>query len=103
MKAEAPRILAIVPSGFCYGLQNLTLNLFGRIASRANVHFLNTHWNDGEFPRRVRELGLAQSFTWFGMFSRKLDARNLRMTLTCLWKLPLVYFHFLRLYAHFRP
>lgn len=97
------RILAIVPSGFCFGLQNLTLAFFGALSPRVQAHFLNTHWNDGEFPRRVGDLGISQSFTWLGMFSRKLDRRNLQMTLACVSKLPIAWWHFAKLYRQFRP
>lgn len=97
------KILAIVPSGFCFGLQNLTLSFFRELSTKTETHFLNTRWNDGEFPRRVEELGLGQSFTWLGMFSRALNASNLKMTTLCLIKLPLAWWHFLQLYRRFRP
>ena len=97
------RVLAIVPSGCCFGLQNLTLAFFARLHPRVQCHFLNTRWSDGEFSRRLSELGIPHSATWFGMFSRRLDPANLKMTLACLWKLPVAYFDFLRLYWRFRP
>jgi glycosyltransferase involved in cell wall biosynthesis len=96
-------ILAIVPSSFCYGLQNLTLDLFSHLRGRVDAHFLNTAWNDGEFPRRVDELGYSQSATWLGMFSRKFDWYNLRMTLHALWKLPIAWCDFLVLMRRLRP
>jgi len=97
------RILAIVPSSFCFGLQNLTLEFFGHRSSWVRPFFLNTAWNDGEFPRRLDALGLPHAETWFGMFSRRLDPRNIKMTLHCLVKLPLGYWDFLRIYRRFRP
>src|SRR5216684_4871455 len=104
MKANgALRVLAIVPSGFCFGLQNLTLSFFSSLSTRVKPHFLNTRWSDGEFPRRLRGLGIPQSVTWLGMFSRKLDRRNLQMTLACVSKLPLAWLDFLKLYRQFRP
>jgi glycosyltransferase involved in cell wall biosynthesis len=101
--AREGKILAVVPSGFCFGLQNLTLALFARITPQVKVHFLNTKWNDGEFPRRLQRLGIPQSFTWLGMFSRRVDWANVKMTLECLYKLPVAYYDFVRLYWHFSP
>ena len=97
------RVLAIVPSSFCFGLQNLTLAFFGNLSPHVRPFFLNTRWNDGEFPRRLDALGLPHAATWFGMFSRKLDARNVKMTLHCLVKLPIGYWDFWRIYRQFRP
>jgi len=97
------RVLAIVPSSFCFGLQNLTLAFFGNLSPQVRPFFLNTRWNDGEFPRRLDALGLPHTATWFGMFSRKLDARNVKMTLHCLIKLPIGYWDFWRTYRRFRP
>src|SRR6185503_3761078 len=96
------RVLAIVPSGFCFGLQNLTLSFFGRLPSWVKPHFLNTRWTDGEFARRLEALNIPHSSTWLGMFSRKLDRENLRMTSECLIKLPTTWLDFLKLWRSFR-
>jgi glycosyltransferase involved in cell wall biosynthesis len=97
------RILAIVPSSFCFGLQNLTLAFFGNFSLGVRPFFLVTRWNDGEFPRRLDALGLPYAATWFGMFSRHLDARNVKMTLHCLLKLPITYWDVWRAYRRFSP
>lgn len=97
------RVLAIIPSGFCFGLQNLTLDLFGELTDRIDAHFLNTRWSDGEFGKRVEALGYQQTGTWLGMFSRKLDRRNRRMTTEALHRLPRAWCDFLRLMRTFRP
>jgi glycosyltransferase involved in cell wall biosynthesis len=97
------RILAIVPSAFCFGLQNITLALFERISKEVPCHFLVTKWNDGEFPGRLRKLNIPFTEAWLGMFSRKLDWRNLRMTIECLIKLPSAYVVFARLFRRFQP
>ena len=100
---KRPRILGIVPSAFCYGLQNVTLGFFERISKDVPCHFLITKWNDGEFPGRLRKLNIPFTETWLGMFSRKLDWRNLRMTIECLLKLPSAYLALIRLVRKFRP
>jgi glycosyltransferase involved in cell wall biosynthesis len=97
------RVLAVIPSGFCYGLQNLTLSMLSRASKNVTIHFLNTRWTDGEFSRRVAKLGFDQSATWLGMFSRRLDGRDLVMTLKCLAMLPVAWWHFWQLYRQFRP
>lgn len=97
------RVLAIVPSPACFGLQNLTLAVFGCLSPRLKPHFLTTRWTDGEFNRRLAALGIPYSATWFGMFSRKFDWLNLRMTLECLLKLPTSWRDFFKLYRSFRP
>lgn len=97
------KILVIVPSSFCFGLQNMELALFSCLRRRMQCHFLNTRWTDGEFARRLDALGIAHSSTWLGMFSRRLDWRNLKMTVECLLRLPIAWRDFLRLYRSFRP
>ncbi len=97
------RVLAIVPSSFCFGLQNLTLAFFANLSPHVRPFFLNTRWNDGEFPRRLDALGLPHSATWLGMFSRRLDPRNVKMTLHCLVKLPIAYWDFWQTYRRFQP
>lgn len=103
MQQNSPRVLAIVPSAFCFGLQNVTLALFERMVPDVPCHFLITRWNDGEFPRRLRQLNIPFSSAWLGMFSRKFDWRNLKMSIECLLKLPSAYLVFLQLYRRFRP
>lgn len=97
------RILALIPSGFCFGLQNLTLSFFAVRPPRVQVHFLNTLWTDGELNRRLDVLGIPHTSTWIGMFSRKLDRENMRMTMECLVKLPRAWRDFRRLYRALQP
>jgi glycosyltransferase involved in cell wall biosynthesis len=97
------RILAIVPSCFCFGLQDLTLAFFAELPPGIDSHFLGTRWTDGEFDRRLDGLGIPHSATWLGMFSRKIDSRNLRMTLECLRKLPIAWRDLLQQCHSFRP
>lgn len=97
------KVLAVVPSPACFGLQNLTLSLFGSTPKWVRPHFLTTRWSDGEFDRRLDALKIPHSSAWMGMFSRKLDRDNLAMTLYCLMRLPGAWREFLRLYISFRP
>ncbi len=97
------RVLAVIPAPRCFGLQNMTLEVFSRISKQAKCHFLLSKWNDGEFPRRLKELNISYTETWLGMFSKSLDWHNLRMTIECLWRLPSAYLELLRLLIRFRP
>jgi glycosyltransferase involved in cell wall biosynthesis len=101
--SEQTRILAIVPAPRCFGLQNITLEFFSRISSQASCHFLCSRWSDGEFQRRLEELNLPYTLTWLGMFSRRLDRPNLKMTVECFFRLPAAYMAFLSLVIRFRP
>lgn len=103
MRRRSLRILAIVPSSFCFGLQDLTLAFFALLPPGIYSHFLGTRWTDGEFDRRLDRLGIPHSATWLGMFSRRVDSRNLRMTLECLRKLPMAWRDLLRQWRSFRP
>jgi glycosyltransferase involved in cell wall biosynthesis len=97
------KILAIVPAPYCYGLQNLTLAMFGPLPSGVKTHFILSRWSDGEFARRLDRLNISYSLTWLGMFSRKLDRRNLKMTFDALVRLPMAWATFVRLYRALRP
>lgn len=97
------RILASVPSPRCFGLQNLTLQFFEKLPPTVVSYFICTKWTDGEFGRRLDALNIGHFETWLGMFSRKLDWHNLRMTLECLARLPLAWWHCVRIWRQFRP
>src|SRR5947209_20602256 len=101
--AQKTRILAIIPGAFCFGLQNVTLSMFAAIAKSVPCHFLITKWNDAEFPDRLRKLNIPFTEAWLGMFSRKLDWYNLRMTMECLVKLPSAWLRLVRLIREFKP
>ena len=89
------KILAVIPSGFCFGLQHVSIDLFANSKNWIDPHFLITRWNDGDFEKLVSRHGFTYSFSWLGMFSRKLDWRNLRMSLHALSKVPRLYYDFL--------
>ena len=91
------KVLAIVPSGACFGLQNVTLSFFSHVSNQLKPIFLLTRWTDGEFAKSLDELHIPYEYSWMGMFSRKLDWNNLRMSLHCGSKLPRLYFDYLRL------
>lgn len=101
--AAESRLLVVIPSGYCFGLQNVTLAFFEELPPTISCHFLITRWSDGEFPRRLQHLNIPFTPAWLGMFSRKLDWHNLRMTVECLVKLPSAHLVFLKLYRQFRP
>lgn len=97
------KVLAIVPCAQVFGLQLMTLRFFERFASSGDSHFLVTRWTDGDFSRRLDQLTIPYTYSWLGMFSRKLDRRNLGMTIECVRKLPILYRDFMRLVGAFRP
>jgi glycosyltransferase involved in cell wall biosynthesis len=103
MGQPVPKILAVVPSGFCFGLQNAELAFFAQASLKLQCHFLTTRWTDGEFVKQLGELKFPYSSTWLGMFSRRLDKANLKMTVECLLKLPIAWRDFIRLYRSYRP
>ncbi|MCC6356830.1 MAG: glycosyltransferase, partial [Verrucomicrobiae bacterium] len=97
------RVLAVVPTPYVFGLQVVTLDFFSRLREWADCHFLITRWNDGDFPRRLEAMSIPHTTSWLGMFSRKLDPENLRMTLECAYRAPQLYGCFWRLVREFRP
>lgn len=97
------RILAVVPAPYMFGLQVATLDFFSRLCRQAECHFLITRWSDGEFGRRLDAMGIPYTASWMGMFSRKLDSHNLKMTLECAVRIPELYFCLYRLVRRFRP
>src|SRR5205807_10523400 len=97
------RVLAIVPCPTVFGLQIMTLRFFERLSGKIKSHFLVTRWTDGQFARRLDQLAIPYTYSWLGMFSRKLDRENFKMTLGCLTKLPRLYRDFLSLVRWFQP
>ena len=103
MSNSKVKVLAIIPSGFCFGLQHVSIDLFANSKNWIDPHFLITRWNDGDFEKLVSRHGFTYSFSWLGMFSRKLDWRNLRMSLHALSKVPRLYYDFLKLCKQKKP
>lgn len=97
------RILSVIPSGFCFGLQHITVDFFGAFPLETKSHFLLTRWGNGDMEKLLTVHGIAYSYSWLGMFSRKLDARNLKMSLHALVKLPVLYWDFWKLQRTFKP
>jgi glycosyltransferase involved in cell wall biosynthesis len=97
------KILAVIPSGFCFGLQNVTLSFFSARRKELNPFFLLTKWTDGELAKRLDKLNIPYDYSWLGMFSRKLDWPNLRMTLHCGSRLVFLYRDYLRVVRTFKP
>jgi glycosyltransferase involved in cell wall biosynthesis len=97
------KILAVIPSGFCFGLQHITVDFFSRFPPSVESHFLLTKWGNGEMESLLKKNKLAYSFSWLGMFSRKMDWLNLKMSMISIGKLPKLYFDFYRLQKKFQP
>lgn len=81
----------------------MTIRLFGMLSKQIKSHFLLTRWTDGEFGAELDKLSISHTSSWLGMFSRRLDWHNLKMTLHCLTKLPILYQDFLRLVKSYQP
>ena len=103
MSSPKLKVLAIVPSGFCFGLQEITINLFANLSSGIEPNFLVTRWNDGEFIKMLNRYRFGYVLSWLGMFSRKLDWYNIRMSLHALKKLPRLYYDLHKLYSKTKP
>lgn len=97
------KILAIIPSGFCFGLQHITVDYFSHFPPFVKSHFLLTKWNDGELAKLLENNHIDYSYSWLGMFSRKLDWYNLKMSLISLSKLPRLYYDFAKLLRKIKP
>lgn len=97
------KVFSIIPSGFCFGLQHVTMDLFTQLDQFVESHFLVTKWNDGEFPKMLDKNKFHYSYSSLGMFSRKLDSYNLRMSLTTLIHLPKLYYDYVKLYRKLKP
>jgi glycosyltransferase involved in cell wall biosynthesis len=103
MNSRKLKVLAIVPSGFCFGLQHVTIDLFAHSKQWIEPHFLLTRWNNGEFEKLIASHRFQYSFSWLGMFSRKLDWNNLKMSLMAMAKLPLLYIDFMKACKREKP
>ncbi len=97
------KVFSIIPSGFCFGLQHVTVDFFTQFDQLVESHFLVTKWNDGEFPKMLDKNKLHYSYSSLGMFSRKLDFYNLRMSLTTLIHLPKLYYDYVKLIRKLKP
>lgn len=103
MTNDKLKVLAIIPSGFCFGLQISTVEFFSRFPATIESHFLLTRFGDGELEKLLNKFNIPSSYSWLGMFSRKMDWYNIKMSLHALIKLPKLYFDFARLLRKQKP
>ena len=96
------KVFAIVPSAFCFGLQHITIDFFGSFTDVESL-FLVTGWNNGDFINLLNRHELKHKIGWFGMFSRKMDWHNVKMSLQALIKLPGLYYGFYKTLKQFKP
>lgn len=97
------QILAIPSSSYVFGTENMVLGLFEQLARLNKSHFLISRWSDGEFARRLEELGYDYTYTWMGTLSRVPSLQTLRWTVDCLRRLPELYWDVARVLARHRP
>ena len=97
------KILAIIPSGFCFGLQHVTIDFFSNFPSNVQSLFLLTRFGNGDMEMMLKKNNIPFSYSWLGMFSRKMDALNIKMSLHSLIKLPKLYYDYLKLKNKFKP
>jgi glycosyltransferase involved in cell wall biosynthesis len=97
------KLLAIIPTGFCFGLQHVTIDLLNATKNELDTHFLVSNWSNGDFEKLLNKSGFTYSYSWLGMFSRKTDWHNLKMSMVALIKLPLLYWHFIGLLRSKKP
>ena len=103
MKDDKLKILAIIPTGFCFGLQHITVSFFSRFPGYIESHFLLTRWTTGDMEKLLKEKNIPYSFSWLGMFSRKMDWTNIKMSLHALITLPKLYIDFIALQKKNKP
>lgn len=103
MSESRLKILAIIPSGFCFGLQHVTLDLFSKFQENIQSCFLITKWGNGDIVKILTDKGIPFKYSWLGMFSRKMDLKNVKMSFHALLKLPKLYFDFFRIQRTIKP
>jgi len=97
------KLLVTIPSGFCFGLQYVSVDLFAACKKEIEPYFLISKWSNGDFEQMVAAKGFRYSSSWLGMFSRKLDWVNAKMSFAALIRLPLLYATFLKLVRREKP
>lgn len=96
-------ILVTIPTSFCFGLQHISLSLFAESRDAIDPFFLITKWNNGDFEKLIQRYNFSYSFSWLGMFSRKLDWYNLKMSAEAFIRLPFLYRDFFKLIRIHKP
>lgn len=97
------KILAIIPSGFCFGLQHVTVDFFSHFPASIERHFLLSKWSNGDLELLLKKNNINYSYSWLGMFSRKLDWENIKMSFYAFIRLPKLYFDFILVQKKLKP
>lgn len=103
MKNNNIKLLVTIPSGFCFGLQHVSVDLFKACEHHVEPFFLVTRWSNGDFEKLLEQKQFRYSYSWLGMFSRKLDWYNLKMSIEAFIRLPFLYWHFVQLLRKQKP
>ena len=102
MSKDKLKVFAIVPSGFCFGLQHVTIDFF-KCFNNVDSLFLVSGWNNGEFIKLLDKNALKYTLSWLGMFSRSLQWYHIKMSFSALIKMPKLYYDFFKVLRDFKP
>jgi glycosyltransferase involved in cell wall biosynthesis len=102
MSKDKLKVFAIVPSGFCFGLQHVTIDFFKQF-NNVDSLFLVSGWNNGDFIKLLNKNALKYTLSWLGMFSRSLQWYHIKMSFSALIKMTKLYYDFFKVLRDFKP
>jgi glycosyltransferase involved in cell wall biosynthesis len=98
------RILTVCSSWRVFGAETITLKLLEGFKGRGHEQIAVTSiWTDGDFSRRLGQLGIKEEAMPFGAVVASLSPRYIKWTAHCLSMLPVLWWRWHRVLRTFRP
>ena len=98
------RILTVCSSHRVFGAETITLRLLQELERRGHDQLAVTNrWTDGEFSRRLRDIGVAETVMPFGVLARKLSPQAMWWTFNMMVRVPQLWIAWRRTMRRFAP
>jgi len=98
------RILTVCSSWRVFGAETITLKMLEGFKRRGHEQVaITTIWTDGEFSRRLHQLGIPEAAMPFGVIVASLSPQYLRWTADCIARLPILWWRWQRVMRTFKP
>jgi glycosyltransferase involved in cell wall biosynthesis len=98
------RILTVCSSWRVFGAETITLKMLeGFQHAGLEQVAVTSIWTDGDFSRRLQQIGIREVAMPFGAITARLTPRYIKWTVHCFSQLPVLWWRWWRLQRQFRP
>lgn len=98
------KILIVCSSWRVFGAETITLKMLEGLKERGHqLLAVTSKWTDGDFSGRLMTIGVREEVMPFGAVVASLRPKYIRWTVSCLIRLPILWWNWLRVTRQFQP